>query len=82
MPTYQYICAGCADEFEVVQSFSDDPISECPKCGAAVRKQFSSVGVVFKGSGFYRTDSRKKSEPAAKTTESKPKPPAKPSVDN
>jgi putative FmdB family regulatory protein len=81
MPTYQYICAGCADEFEVVQSFSDDPILECPKCGAAVRKQFSSVGVVFKGSGFYRTDSRKKSEPAAKTTESKPKPPAKPSVD-
>ncbi|HEY0126108.1 MAG TPA: FmdB family zinc ribbon protein [Blastococcus sp.] len=61
MPTYQYACANPEGkhEFEVVQSFSDAPVSECPECGAPVRKVYGSVGVVFKGSGFYRTDSRK-----------------------
>ncbi|MCF6506098.1 FmdB family transcriptional regulator [Blastococcus sp. MG754426] len=60
MPTYQYACANAEGkhEFEVVQSFTDAPVTECPECGAAVRKVYGSVGVVFKGSGFYRTDSR------------------------
>ena len=67
MPTYQYACTNPEGkhEFEVVQSFSDAPVSECPECGAAVRKVYGSVGVVFKGSGFYRTDSRKSAEKAA-----------------
>ena len=60
MPTYQYVCTNPDDkhEFEVVQSFSDPSVTECPQCGAPVRKVYGSVGVVFKGSGFYRTDSR------------------------
>jgi len=60
MPTYQYACttSGCGNEFELVQSFTDPAASECPVCGGPVRKVFSAVGVVFKGSGFYRTDSR------------------------
>ena len=60
MPTYQYVCTNAEDkhEFEVVQSFSDPSVTECPQCGAPVRKVYGSVGVVFKGSGFYRTDSR------------------------
>ena len=61
MPTYQYACTNAEGkhEFEVVQSFTDAPVSECPECGSPVRKVYGSVGVVFKGSGFYRTDSRK-----------------------
>ena len=60
MPTYQYVCSNPdgKHEFEVVQSFSDEPLRECTVCGAPVRKVYGSVGVVFKGSGFYRTDSR------------------------
>jgi putative FmdB family regulatory protein len=60
MPTYQYACtnADCGNQFELVQSFTDPAASECPVCGSRVRKVFSAVGVVFKGSGFYRTDSR------------------------
>ena len=63
MPTYQYACTNPEQkhEFEVVQSFTDAPVSECPECGVTVRKVYGSVGVVFKGSGFYRTDSRKSS---------------------
>ncbi len=63
MPTYQYACTNAEGkhEFEVVQSFTDAPVSVCPECGAPVRKVYGSVGVVFKGSGFYRTDSRKSS---------------------
>ncbi len=63
MPTYQYACTNPdgKHQFEVVQSFTDAPVSECPECGSAVRKVYGSVGVVFKGSGFYRTDSRTKS---------------------
>jgi putative FmdB family regulatory protein len=59
MPTYQYACTSCGERLEVVQKFSDDPLAECPACGGALRKVFSAVGVVFKGSGFYKTDSRK-----------------------
>jgi putative FmdB family regulatory protein len=59
VPTYQYACTNPDGKHEVVQSFSDAPVSECPQCGAPVRKVYGSVGVVFKGSGFYRTDSRK-----------------------
>ena len=61
MPTYEYACTNPEGkhQFEVVQSFSDAPVTECPECGFPVRKVYGSVGVVFKGSGFYRTDSRK-----------------------
>ena len=58
MPTYQYRCSACDAFFEVVQSFTDDALTTCEECGGALRKVFSGVGVVFKGSGFYRTDSR------------------------
>ena len=59
VPTYQYACTACAKQLEAVQSFTDDPLTECPVCGGALRKVFSAVGVVFKGSGFYKNDSRK-----------------------
>ncbi len=58
MPTYSYQCTECADRFDVVQAFSDDALTTCEKCSGRLRKLFGSVGVVFKGSGFYRTDSR------------------------
>ena len=58
MPTYQYACTACGNQLEVVQSFTDEPLTQCPACEGRLRKLFSSVGVVFKGSGFYRTDSR------------------------
>jgi putative FmdB family regulatory protein len=58
VPTYQYVCTQCGHAFEAVQAFSDDALTECPECGGLVRKKFGAVGVVFKGSGFYRTDSR------------------------
>jgi putative FmdB family regulatory protein len=58
VPTYSYACTECDNKFDVVQAFSDDTLTECPKCDARLRKLFGKVGVVFKGSGFYRTDSR------------------------
>lgn len=58
MPTYQYACVDCGEPLEVVQKFTDDPLTVCPTCTGRLRKVFSAVGVVFKGSGFYRTDSR------------------------
>ncbi|NHC25288.1 FmdB family transcriptional regulator [Nocardioides sp. IC4_145] len=58
MPTYQYACTECGHAFEQFQSFSDDALTECPQCSGRLRKLFNAVGVVFKGSGFYRTDSR------------------------
>ena len=77
MPTYQYACTACGEQLEAVQSFTDAALTECPACGGALRKVFSAVGVVFKGSGFYKTDSRSgsaaksgdsaKAEPTAKT---------------
>jgi putative FmdB family regulatory protein len=79
VPTYQYRCTECGEELEAVQKFSDDPLTVCPACQGSLRKVFSPVGIVFKGSGFYRTDSRKGSsadgakkdkEPAAAKSES------------
>ena len=58
MPTYQYACTECGEQLEKVQKFSDDPLTVCPNCSGRLRKVFSPVGIVFKGSGFYRTDSR------------------------
>ena len=64
MPTYQYRCKDCGESLEAVQSFADPALTECPECGGTLRKVFHSVGVVFKGSGFYRTDSRDKPDSA------------------
>ena len=61
MPTYEYACADCGHVFDIFQSFSDDALTECPECGGKLRRVFSPAGVVFKGSGFYRTDSRSSS---------------------
>lgn len=58
MPTYSYACKACGHAFDIVQSFSDDSLTVCPECTGTLRKKFGSVGVTFKGSGFYRTDSR------------------------
>ena len=58
VPTYQYSCTACGEPLEVVQSFTDDALTECPACGGKLRKLYNAVGIVFKGSGFYRTDSR------------------------
>jgi putative FmdB family regulatory protein len=58
VPTYSYACTGCGNRFDAVQAFTDDALTTCQKCSGRLRKLFSSVGVVFKGSGFYRTDSR------------------------
>ena len=69
MPTYQYTCTECGEPLEAVQKFTDAPLAVCPACGGRLRKVFSAVGIVFKGSGFYRTDSRNGSraaDPAAK----------------
>ena len=81
MPTYQYACKECGHQLEAVQSFSDEPLTVCPACEGHLRKVFNSVGIVFKGSGFYRNDSRKADtsgdkpsteKPAAAKTDSKP----------
>ena len=58
MPTYEYACTACRHRLEAVQSFSDDPLTVCPECGEALRKVYGAVGIVLKGSGFYKTDSR------------------------
>lgn len=63
MPTYQYRCTECGEDLEAVQKFSDAALTECPRCGGPLRKLFNAVGVVFKGSGFYRTDSRASTSP-------------------
>ncbi|HEX3005030.1 MAG TPA: FmdB family zinc ribbon protein [Angustibacter sp.] len=77
MPTYDYACTQCDHAFEVVQAFTDDALTVCPQCGGRLRKVFGSVGVVFKGSGFYRTDSRSSSSssslPAGGSGDSKAK---------
>ena len=69
MPTYEYACNSCGHEFEAFQSFSEAALTECPQCKGEVRKVFSNVGVVFKGSGFYKT-----SKPATPVTPAAPKP--------
>ena len=75
MPTYAYRCAACGHAFDIHQSFTDESLTVCPECGGPLRKQYGSIGVTFKGSGFYRTDSRSGSSsstpakaPAAKST--------------
>jgi putative FmdB family regulatory protein len=65
MPTYQYRCVDCGSELETVQKFSDPALTECPECDGTLRKVYSAVGVVFKGSGFYATDNRTKGKAAA-----------------
>jgi putative FmdB family regulatory protein len=65
LPTYEYHCDSCDRNFDVVQSFHDEPLSACPTCGSPVKKVFGNVGIVFKGSGFYKTDSRNGSSKAA-----------------
>ncbi|SFF54122.1 putative regulatory protein, FmdB family [Actinoplanes philippinensis] len=67
MPTYQYACTECGEQLEAVQSFSDPALTECPNCHGKLRKVFNSVGIVFKGSGFYRNDSRSGSVSAEKS---------------
>jgi putative FmdB family regulatory protein len=71
LPTYQYACTACGHQLEAVQSFADEPLVECPACEGKLRKLFSAVGIVFKGSGFYRTDSRAGSgaSPTASTSD-------------
>jgi putative FmdB family regulatory protein len=68
VPTYQYACTDCDHAFEQVQSFTEDSLTTCPQCEGRLRKVFNAVGVVFKGSGFYRTDSRKDSKSSSATT--------------
>ncbi|MFD6197238.1 FmdB family zinc ribbon protein [Mycobacteriaceae bacterium NPDC060252] len=70
MPTYSYACADCGDKFDIVQAFTDDALTVCQKCSGKLRKLFNSVGIVFKGSGFYRTDSRSGSVDAAAKSDS------------
>jgi len=80
VPTYSYACTACDNKFDIVQSFSDASLTECPECSGKLRKLFNSVGIVFKGSGFYRTDSRSgstasesaKSDSKSSTSESAP----------
>ena len=67
MPTYAYTCTACKHDFEIVQSFSDDSLTECPQCEGRLRKVFNAVGVVFKGSGFYSNDSRKDTRHGARS---------------
>lgn len=71
MPTYQYRCKSCGEDLEIFQKFTDPALTECPSCSGELRKVFNAVGVVFKGSGFYSTDSRPKKS-GAKESESKP----------
>ncbi|AGB25451.1 putative regulatory protein, FmdB family [Mycobacterium sp. JS623] len=70
MPTYSYACTECGDRFDAVQAFSDSALTTCAKCNGRLRKLFGNVGVVFKGSGFYRTDSRDSAKSAAKSSSS------------
>jgi len=70
MPTYEYRCADCGQHVEVVQSFSDEPLTECGACGGTLKKVFGSVGIVFKGSGFYKTDSRSGSKRSGSSSSS------------
>jgi putative FmdB family regulatory protein len=58
VPTYEYACTACGHRFDAVQRFTDEPLSECPECGCSLRKVYGAVGIVLKGSGFYKTDSR------------------------
>jgi putative FmdB family regulatory protein len=68
MPTYEYRCKDCGQHVEVVQSFKDDPLTECPNCRGQLRKVFGNVGIAFKGSGFYKTDSRSSSSSSSSSS--------------
>src|SRR5437762_1589403 len=70
MPTYEYRCRTCGEHLEVVQSFKDDPLTVCPKCDGELRKVFSPIGISFKGSGFYKTDSRPAAASKSESTSS------------
>ncbi|MFG1700974.1 FmdB family zinc ribbon protein [Nonomuraea sp. NPDC049309] len=70
MPTYQYACNDCGEQLEVVQKFTDDALTVCPSCQGKLRKVFSAVGIVFKGSGFYRTDNRSSSSTSSTSSSS------------
>ncbi len=70
MPTYSYECTECDNKFDIVQSFTDDSMTDCPRCEGRLRKLFGKVGVVFKGSGFYRNDSREAANKSAKNSDS------------
>jgi putative FmdB family regulatory protein len=76
VPTYQYTCTDCGEPVEAVQKFTDDPLTVCAVCGGRLRKVFSPVGIVFKGSGFYRTDSRNSSVAADAKKDKQDKQPA------
>ncbi|MCV7216761.1 FmdB family transcriptional regulator [Mycobacterium crocinum] len=67
MPTYSYACTECDNRFDAVQAFTEDALTSCPQCSGRLRKLFNSVGVVFKGSGFYRTDSRESGKNSSKS---------------
>ncbi|WP_078531076.1 FmdB family zinc ribbon protein [Streptomyces sp. PsTaAH-124] len=71
MPTYQYQCTECGEGLEAVQKFTDDALTECPNCSGRLKKVFSAVGIVFKGSGFYRNDSRGSSSSSSPASSSK-----------
>ncbi len=71
MPTYEYACQSCGNHLEVFQRFTEDPLTECPQCGGQLRKVFGAVGIVLKGSGFYKTDSRSSSSASRTSTSSK-----------
>lgn len=71
MPTYQYQCTECGEGLEAVQKFTDDALTECPSCNGRLKKVFSAVGIVFKGSGFYRNDSRGSSSSSSPASSSK-----------
>lgn len=72
MPTYEYRCKDCGHTFDAYQSFTEDALTECPSCGGTVKKVFGNVGIAFKGSGFYKTDSRGGAKPAAAKTDASP----------
>jgi len=80
VPTYQYTCTDCGEPVEAVQKFTDDPLTMCAACGGRLRKVFSPVGIVFKGSGFYRTDSRNGSVSASDKSDKKDKQPSESSA--
>lgn len=80
MPTYEYACPSCGEHLEVVQSFSDEPLTTCPHCGGPLRKVFGNIGIVLKGSGFYKNDSRPATKGAGGSSEGGESPAKEPAV--